>query len=49
MSDKVWVISCPCGWSRMVPRSTPTARRLHLLAMHQQEVHGEKAEGDDDA
>lgn len=37
----VWVITCPCGWSRMVPRSTPAARRRQILADHRLEVHGD--------
>lgn len=39
MSDKVWIISCRCGWSRMVPRSTPAARRRTILANHTNEAH----------
>jgi hypothetical protein len=40
MSDKVWIISCACGWSRMVPRETPTEERRTLLTTHQREAHG---------
>jgi hypothetical protein len=40
--SKVWVITCPCGWSRMVPRSTPTERRLQILAQHRVDDHGEQ-------
>lgn len=39
MSNKVWVISCRCGWSRMVPRSTPAARRRQILGDHTDEAH----------
>lgn len=44
MSGKVWVINCACGWSRMVPRSTPTERRRQILTTHQREMHGEEPE-----
>lgn len=40
----VWVISCRCGWSRMVPRSTPAARRRQILTEHQNEKHPTKEE-----
>lgn len=43
MGDKVWVLTCPCGWSRMVPRSTPTDRRRQIIEEHEathEENHG---------
>lgn len=48
MSDKVWILSCPCGWSRMVPRSTPTERRRQILATHQRDAHRKEPEDDID-
>lgn len=37
MSDKQ--IICPCGWSRMVPRTIRRERRLQILAEHQKVHH----------
>ncbi len=38
----VWALTCPCGWSRLIPRSTPAARRRQILAAHQAEKHPDK-------
>jgi len=39
-SDKVWVISCPCGWSRMMPILSTQEDRLTARARHDRETHG---------
>lgn len=39
-----WIVTCPCGWSRMVPRSTPAARRRQILAQHHEDKHPEMEE-----
>lgn len=39
MSGGVWVITCQCGWSRMVPRSTPPEGRRKILDLHQFDLH----------
>lgn len=38
MAD-VWVLSHECGWSRMVPRSTPVKRRLQIIQEHIEREH----------
>ena len=40
--NKVWVLSCPCGWSRMVARTIPAARRRRILEQHKNEKHPDK-------
>lgn len=39
-NDKVWVISCACGWSRMTPRFATGEERRAQLTTHQREAHG---------
>ena len=42
MSDKVWVLFCPCGWARMVARTIPAARCRQILEQHKNEKHPEE-------
>lgn len=37
--SRVWVLTHACGWSRMVPRSTPTDRRKQIIEEHIADVH----------
>ena len=39
---KVRVITCPCGWSRMVARTIPAARRRQIIEQHKNEKHPDK-------
>lgn len=43
---KVWVLSCRCGWSRMVPRSTPAERRRQIIQEHRVTKHPDSADGE---
>jgi hypothetical protein len=38
--DKVWVVSCACGKSWMMPRESTVEERRRMLTVHQREAHG---------
>jgi hypothetical protein len=38
--DKVWVVSCACGQSWMMPRDSTVEERHATLTRHQREKHG---------